>query len=78
MIREAAALGVPAYSTFGGRTGVVDEYLEASGRLKLIRDRNEIDSKIEIRKRSQSDRPDQRRRSTLNSVVDTIARVLEA
>jgi uncharacterized protein len=36
MLREAAYLGVPAYSLFGGRTGGVDRHLEALGRLRLL------------------------------------------
>jgi len=40
MIREAAALNVPAYSIFGGKIGAVDKYLENSERLFLIRTEN--------------------------------------
>lgn len=36
MIREAAYLGVPAYSTFRGRQGGVDTFLESTGRLAFI------------------------------------------
>jgi uncharacterized protein len=36
MIREAAYLGVPAYSTFRGEQGGVDRRLEALGRLEFI------------------------------------------
>jgi predicted glycosyltransferase len=38
MNREAAALGTPVYSTFGGRLGGVDEALIRSGRLRLLTD----------------------------------------
>ena len=33
MNREAAALGVPVYTTYGGRLGGVDEALIRDGRL---------------------------------------------
>jgi predicted glycosyltransferase len=36
MIREAAYLGVPAYSVFRGTTGAVDRYLASIGRLSIL------------------------------------------
>jgi predicted glycosyltransferase len=36
MLREAAYLGIPAYSIFRSRTGAVDEYLASIGRLSLL------------------------------------------
>lgn len=36
MLREAAYLGVPAFSVFRGRTGAVDRYLASTGRLRLL------------------------------------------
>ena len=36
MTREAAVLGVPAYSFFGGPWGAVDRYLQSTGRLVQI------------------------------------------
>ncbi len=38
MNREAAALGVPVYTTYGGRLGGVDEELIRSGRLRPLTD----------------------------------------
>jgi predicted glycosyltransferase len=38
MNREAAALGVPVYTTFGGRLGGVDEQLMRDGRLRPLTD----------------------------------------
>lgn len=51
MIREAAAMGVPAYSIFGGKIGGVDKYLEEMGRLVLIDSEKDIREKIVIQKR---------------------------
>ncbi len=42
MNREAAALGVPVYTTFGGRLGGVDEALIRSGRLRPLTDADAI------------------------------------
>jgi hypothetical protein len=38
MNREAAALGVPVYTTYGGRLGGVDEELIRAGRLRPLTD----------------------------------------
>ena len=38
MNREAVALGVPVYTTFGGRLGGVDEALLREDRLRLLTD----------------------------------------
>jgi uncharacterized protein len=51
MNREAAALGVPVYTTYGGRLGGVDEALIRSGRLRPLTDPRAL----ELRKRSGTD-----------------------
>jgi predicted glycosyltransferase len=38
MNREAAALGIPVYTTYGGRIGGVDEMLIRDGRLRPLTD----------------------------------------
>jgi len=53
MNREAAALGVPVYTTFGGRLGAVDEALIRDGRLRLLVDPAEL----ELVKRGAKTRP---------------------
>jgi predicted glycosyltransferase len=50
MNREAAALGVPVYTTYGGRLGGVDEALIRDGRLKPLTDPRAL----ELRKREES------------------------
>jgi predicted glycosyltransferase len=42
MIREAAVLGTPVWSIFEGRLGAVDEQLVAEGRVRLLRDADEL------------------------------------
>ena len=56
MNREAVALGVPAYTTFAGRLGAVDEALIADGRLRPLR---RVDD-FELVKRTASSEPAQR------------------
>jgi predicted glycosyltransferase len=53
MNREAAALGVPVYTTYGGRLGGVDEELIRKGRLKPLTDPRALD----LRKRAPSATP---------------------
>ncbi len=43
MNREAAALGVPVYTTYGGRIGGVDEMLIRDGRLRPLTDPRALD-----------------------------------
>jgi uncharacterized protein len=50
MNREAAALGVPVYTTYGGRLGGVDEALIREGRLVPLTDPRAL----ELRKRESS------------------------
>jgi predicted glycosyltransferase len=57
MNREAAALGVPVYTTYGGRLGGVDEELIRQGRLKPLTDPRAL----ELRKRDGSVRERVRR-----------------
>lgn len=48
MNREAAALGVPVYSIFRGKTGAVDRQLQDEGRLVLIENVEQVKQKIHI------------------------------
>ena len=42
MIREAAVLGTPVWSIFEGRPGAVDEQLGREGRVRFLRDPDEL------------------------------------
>jgi predicted glycosyltransferase len=53
MNREAAALGVPVYTTYGGRLGGVDETLIREGRLIPLSDPRALD----LRKRGEAREP---------------------
>ena len=46
MNREAAALGVPVYTTYGGRLGGVDEMLLREGRLRPLTDPRALDLRM--------------------------------
>jgi uncharacterized protein len=51
MNREAAALGIPVYSIFRGKSGAVDRQLHREGRLSLIENVEEVSSKIILKRR---------------------------
>ncbi|MCK7480565.1 MAG: DUF354 domain-containing protein [Candidatus Moduliflexus flocculans] len=65
MNREAAALGVPVYSIFRGKTGAVDIMLEEEGRLGMIRSKEEVWSKIRFVRRDKNRSPDTSARGAL-------------
>lgn len=72
MIREAAALGVPAYSIFGGKLGAVDQYLAESKRLTLIDNSDDLGKFIKIEKWRRPDDFDHTTRAALGSIVDAV------
>jgi uncharacterized protein len=51
MLREAAYLGVPAYSVFRSEIGAVDRYLESIGRAYVLGSASDVD-RIRLEKRS--------------------------
>jgi predicted glycosyltransferase len=61
MIREAAVLGTPVWSIFEGRLGAVDELLVAEGRVRLLREADELTvakAPVERRRRGRRDPAD--------------------
>ena len=77
MNREAAALGVPVYSIFRGRTGAVDIMLEEEGRLGMIRSKEEVWSKIRIVRRDKDRSPDTSARGALQDICDHIENIVQ-
>ena len=55
MNREAAALGVPVYSIFRGKIGVLDRHLQKEGRLVLIEKIEDVQSKIALKRREKTE-----------------------
>jgi hypothetical protein len=51
MNREAAAMGVPVYSIFRGPIGAVDRFLESEGRLVLLENVEQVQSRIRAERR---------------------------
>jgi predicted glycosyltransferase len=70
MNREAAALGVPVYTTYGGRLGGVDEELIREGRLRPLTDPRAL----ELHKRERG--PDERVRRDPQVMLDLLLSAL--
>jgi predicted glycosyltransferase len=56
MVREAALLGLNAFSIFAGKLGAADAALERQGRLKIIREVEEIEG-LQLEKRNDPPHP---------------------
>lgn len=76
MNREAAALGVPVYSIFRGKIGAVDQYLAAAGRLTLLETRDQVRSKLLLKRRDHGTKLPVGS-NTLRSIVDHIVTIAE-
>jgi predicted glycosyltransferase len=77
MNREAAALGVPVYSTFRGKIGAVDRYLAAQGRLTLIESPAQVRTKIALRCRPRPHSPGLCNQGALEAIVAHIVKLVE-
>jgi predicted glycosyltransferase len=78
MNREAAALGVPVYSIFRGKTGAVDEYLAKSGRLVLLQSADDVRAKLKLVRRNIGIRRAGEKRDALGAIVDQIAMIADS
>ncbi|MFB0524457.1 MAG: DUF354 domain-containing protein [Phycisphaerae bacterium] len=74
MVREAAALGVPAYSIFTGKMAAVDERLARQRRLILIRKPKDV-SRIQFVKRDKQVCCDGKKASVLEFFVNEFVRL---
>jgi predicted glycosyltransferase len=75
MNREAAALGVPVYSTFRGPTGAVDRWLASQGRLTLLASAADVRDRLLLAKRDRSRPPSSAGHAALRAIVAHIAMV---
>jgi hypothetical protein len=77
MNREAAALGVPVYSVFRGSIGAVDRYLSEQGRLVLLENVHDVQTKIRIVRWDRPAHPQRRGGITLSSIVEQILAIVD-
>jgi uncharacterized protein len=76
MSREAAALGVPAYSVFRGKIGAVDRFLAEEGKLTLIETRADVANKIKLERWNRPATPDCSPRPALAAIVQHVISAL--
>ena len=77
MNREAAALGIPVYSIFRGKTGAVDSYLSERGRLIMLQSIEDVRSKIKPIRRDKGNNVNFGERPALKKIVSIIANLAE-
>jgi len=78
MNREAAALGVPVYSVFGGKVGAVDQYLSKTGRLVLLDNAGELPRKIRLVRRDRPAGLAANATTALKSIVAGIVAIMDS
>jgi len=76
MNREAAALGVPVYSIFRGKTGAVDRKLEREGRLTMIHSAEEVWTKIKFVRREKNKTLDNEPRAALQDIISHVEDII--
>ena len=77
MNREAAALGVPVYTIFRGKTATIDRYLSDSGRLTFLETVEDIKTKMKIERRDKSSNGLRDSHEALEKIVANLLWVLK-
>jgi predicted glycosyltransferase len=77
MNREAAALGVPVYSIFRGKSGAVDRQLQREGKMVLIESIQDVQNKILLQPRKRDDLPSARPREALREIVEQVDAIVK-
>ena len=72
MNREAAALGVPVYSIFRGKSGAVDRHLQSQGKMTLIESIEDVQNKIIFAHREKKMLQDSEPREALREIVEQV------
>ena len=76
MNREAAALGVPVYSIFRGKSGAVDRHLQSQGKMTLIESLEEVNKKILLVPRNKEDRAASGPREALQDILEQVEDII--
>lgn len=76
MNREAAALGVPVYSTFRGTIGAVDKHLAGQGRLILLTSEADVKNKLILCKRTREVSSTTGQGETMTRIIAHIERLI--
>ena len=77
MNREAAALGVPVYSIFRGKSGAVDRHLQSQGRMTLIESIEDVQNKILLIPRKRDSFPVSGPREALREILEQVEDIIK-
>jgi len=77
MNREAAALGVPVYSIFRGKLGAVDKYLSEQGKLVLLTNNEDVETKLLLSPRDKSKPFHKKDNKALKRIIDQVEFAIE-
>ena len=77
MNREAAALGVPVYSIFRGKSGAVDRHLQSQGKMMLIESIDDVQNKILLIPRERNSLPVSGPREALREILEQIEDIIK-
>lgn len=78
MNREAAALGIPVYSIFRGKSGAVDRYLQKEGKMVFIEASADVRSKILLQRRDRNAAANGGGRNALSDIVREVEGIIRA
>jgi uncharacterized protein len=76
MNREAAALGVPVYSIFRGKSGAVDRHLQSQGKMTLIESIEDVGKKIILKHREKKTMQSSEPREALRQIVEKVEEIV--
>jgi len=76
MNREAAALGVPVYTIFRGKTATIDRYLSDAGRLTFLETVEDVKMKMKIERRDKSSDGQRESHEALEKIVSNLLWIL--
>ncbi len=77
MNREAAALGIPVYSIFRGKTGAVDRHLQQTDRMRLLASVEDVRRVVALRRRERTAVRARQTNQALATIVRHVAEILE-
>ena len=77
MNREAAALGVPVYTIFRGKTPTVDRYLSDTGRLTFLETVEDVKTKMKIEHRDISSEKVKGTKNALDIIMKNLVEIVE-
>lgn len=78
MNREAAALDIPVYSVFRGKSGAVDRHLQKEGKMVLIETSADVQNKILLLRRDRNVAAKVEARSALSDIVSEVEGIIRA